>query len=76
IVFIKEEVERGGNVYIHCAAGIGRAPTMAAAYLVSTGLTPAQSWAMIKRVRPFVRPTPGQEEQIMMLAEGLKAIGQ
>ncbi|MEP6988529.1 MAG: dual specificity protein phosphatase, partial [Chloroflexota bacterium] len=58
IVFIKEEVERGGNVYIHCAAGIGRAPTMAAAYLVSTGLTPAQSWAMIKRVRPFVRPTP------------------
>ena len=69
--FIQEEIERGGKVYIHCAAGIGRAPTMAAAYLVSTGLTPMQAWAKIKRVRPFVRPTPGQEEQIVTLVEGL-----
>ncbi len=70
--FIKEEVERGGKVYIHCAAGIGRAPTMAAAYLVSTGLIPTQAWAKIKRVRPFIRPTPGQEEQIVALVEELK----
>jgi hypothetical protein len=70
--FISEEVERGGKVFIHCAAGIGRAPTMAAAYLVSTGLTPAQAWAKIKGVRPFVRPTPGQEEQIRILVESLK----
>jgi len=71
--FIQEEIERGGKVYIHCAAGIGRAPTMAAAYLVSTGLTPMQAWSKIKRVRPFVRPTPGQEEQIVTLVEGLNA---
>jgi len=73
IMFIKEEVERGGKVYIHCAAGVGRAPTMAAAYLVSTGLTSVEAWATIKRVRPFVRPTPGQEAQIKVLEEGLKA---
>ena len=58
--------------YIHCAAGIGRAPTMAAAYLVTTGLTPTEAWAKIKQVRPFIRPTPGQEEQIVALVEGLK----
>ncbi len=71
--FIKDEVECGGKVYIHCAAGIGRAPTMAAAYLVSTGLTPTQAWAKIKRVRPFIRPTPGQEEQIRALVEAITA---
>ncbi len=70
--FIQAEVERGGKVYIHCAAGIGRAPTMAAAYLVSTGLTPVQAWKQIKRARPFIRPTPGQEEQIEVLVESLK----
>lgn len=66
--FIQAEIERGGTVYIHCAAGIGRAPTMAAAYLVSSGLTPAQAWARIKKVRPFIRPTPGQAAQIDELA--------
>lgn len=76
VAFIKGEIEQGGKVYIHCAAGIGRAPTMAAAYLVSTGLSPAQAWKQIKRVRPFIRPTPGQEEQINELFEGLKVQNQ
>lgn len=71
VEFIKEEIKHGGKVYIHCAAGIGRAPTMAAAYLVSTGLTSTQAWAKIKQVRPFIRPTPGQEEQIETLVEML-----
>jgi predicted protein tyrosine phosphatase len=73
IEFIQAEVERGGKVYIHCAAGVGRAPTMAAAYFVSTGLTSAQAWTKIKDVRPFVRPTPGQKEQINVLEEDLHA---
>lgn len=70
--FIRTEVEQGGKVYIHCAAGIGRAPTMAAAYLVSTGLSAEQAWTQIKRVRPFIRPTPGQEEQIRALVEAFR----
>jgi len=74
IDFINEEIERGGRVYIHCAAGIGRAPTMAAAFLVSNGLTPAEAWAKIKGVRPFVRPTPGQEQQIRELVKGLQVV--
>ncbi len=69
--FITHEIKNGGKVYIHCAAGIGRAPTMAAAYLVSTGLSPEQAWKQIKRVRPFIRPTPGQEAQINELFEEL-----
>ena len=60
VAFIAEEITRGGGVYVHCGAGVGRAAVMAAAYLVSTGLSPDQAWAQIRRARPFIRPTPPQ----------------
>ena len=66
--FIAKEIAQGGGVYIHCGAGIGRAPTTAAAYLVSTGLTPEQAWARIRAVRPFIRPKPVQVTQIEQFA--------
>lgn len=69
VEFIRNEVEAGGGVYIHCGAGVGRAATMAVAYLVSTGLTPDQGWAAVRQVRPFIRPTPTQRAQIERFAE-------
>jgi hypothetical protein len=41
---------------------------MAAAYLISTGLTEEESWALIRATRPFIRPTPPQLEQIQRFA--------
>ncbi|MBE9506635.1 MAG: dual specificity protein phosphatase family protein, partial [Chloroflexi bacterium] len=70
--FIAEEVAQGGGIYVHCGAGVGRAATMAAAYLVSTGLTPDQAWARIREVRPFIRPKPVQIAQIERFAENLR----
>jgi protein-tyrosine phosphatase len=58
--FIRDAVETGGKVYIHCAGGIGRAPTMAAAYLMHTGMTLAEAITAILRVRPFIRIMPPQ----------------
>jgi len=58
--FINHHIAAGRGVYIHCAAGVGRAPMMAAAYLVRTGMSAAQAWDTIRRVRPFIRPTPPQ----------------
>jgi protein-tyrosine phosphatase len=66
--FIANEIAQGGSVYIHCGSGIGRAATMAAAYLISTGLTKHEAWARIRTVRPFIRPTPVQLEQIERFA--------
>ena len=43
VCFIDAEINRGGKVYIHCAVGCGRAPTMTAAYLISTGDAPRDS---------------------------------
>jgi protein-tyrosine phosphatase len=71
--FIAEEIARGGGVYVHCGAGVGRAPTMAAAYLVSTGQSPEQAWATIRAVRPFIRLKPAQVAQIERFANLLAA---
>jgi len=64
VQFIAGELAAGGKVYIHCGVGVGRAPTMAAAYLVSTGLTPLQAWKKIRDTRPFIWPLRGQYRSI------------
>ncbi len=62
--FVRLALNDGCGVYIHCASGVGRAPTAAAAYLVSTGLAPAEAWSLIRSRRPFIRPKPVQFQQI------------
>jgi protein-tyrosine phosphatase len=64
IDFINQITSKGGKVYIHCAGGIGRAPTMAAAYLISQGLTLDEAIALIKKSRPFIRIMPEQMERL------------
>ncbi len=66
--FIAEQLAAQRGVYIHCASGVGRAPTMAAAYLITRGLSPEEAWRKIIAGRPFVRPTPTQEEVIHAFA--------
>jgi protein-tyrosine phosphatase len=63
-MFIHDARQEGRAVYVHCASGVGRAPTTAAAYLVSLGLTPPDAWRLIRRARPFVRPKAAQIEQV------------
>lgn len=62
--FIRDELAAGHGVYIHCANGVGRAPSIAAAYLITTGLSAQAAWATIRKARPFIRPTSVQREQI------------
>ncbi len=58
--FARAEIARGGKVYIHCGVGVGRAPTMTAAYLISTGLRTQEALQMIKQARPFIHLTAAQ----------------
>jgi protein-tyrosine phosphatase len=64
--FIDTEIKNKGIVYVHCRQGLGRGPTMAMAYLIKSGLTIEDAYAMVKRVRKFINPRPGQ---IKMLKE-------
>lgn len=66
--FIEQELASGGVIYIHCEAGVGRAPTMAAAYLVRQGMQPEHAWERLRRGRPFIRPTLSQIERIVELS--------
>ena len=63
-MFIRDAREEGRAVYVHCASGVGRAPTTAAAYLVSLGLAPQEAWDLIRHARPFIRPKAAQMEQL------------
>ena len=65
VEFISRVVAQGGRVYIHCAGGIGRAPTMAAAYFISQGLKIDRAIGLISRSRPFVFFTPAQINQLV-----------
>lgn len=60
VAFVREQIAAGRKVYIHCAGGVGRAPTLAAAYLISTGMTLDEALATIRRTRPFINITPPQ----------------
>ncbi|MDX1522434.1 MAG: dual specificity protein phosphatase, partial [Anaerolineae bacterium] len=64
VQFIQQVLADGGKVYIHCAGGIGRAPTMAAAYFISQGLSLADAIALIKKARPFINIMPPQMAQL------------
>lgn len=69
--FIRSIVQEGGQVYIHCKAGVGRAPTMAAAWFLAEGKTVDEAIALIKRTRPFITITPPQMEALHRYAEAI-----
>jgi hypothetical protein len=67
VAFIREVIGSGGKVYIHCGAGVGRAPSMAAAYLMAEGHSLEEAIALIRKPRPFIAITPPQLEQLHKL---------
>ena len=73
VEFIDLHLKAGGKVYVHCAAGEGRGPSLVAAYLVSTGLTPEDAWKQISMVRQFIRPNSEQLARMEEFAQRWKA---
>lgn len=69
VAFIREVIQAGGKVYIHCGAGVGRAPSMAAAYLMSEGYSLEEALALIRKPRPFIAITAPQMEQLRHFEE-------
>ncbi len=74
IQFIQQIVGLGGCVYIHCRGGIGRAPTMTAAYLIDQGATLDEAICMIKKTRPFIKIMPLQMQRLTQF-ETIKRTG-
>ena len=68
VAFMQRVIGAGGKVYIHCKGGIGRAPSMAIAYLVAEGQSLDDAIALVKRTRPFINITDVQMEQLRRFA--------
>lgn len=75
--FIADEIKNGGKVYIHCGVGVGRAPSMAAAYLIKhETMTAIDAIALIRLTRPFVHLTGKQMRQLTAYEERVQAFAQ
>ena len=73
VAFIRAAVAAGAGVYVHCAQGVGRAPTLAAAYLIAEGESPREAMDMIRKVRPFITPTTTQMRRLEEWAKVMTA---
>lgn len=58
--FIGAVAQQGGRVFVHCRAGHGRSPTMAAAYFITRGMTTDEAITRVQQGRPEAHPEPPQ----------------
>ncbi|WP_298819438.1 dual specificity protein phosphatase family protein [Chloroflexus sp.] len=59
--FIAQAISDGLPVFVHCHAGVGRAPLMAAAYLMARhGLEHQAALTTLRLARPIIRPNRRQ----------------
>jgi predicted protein tyrosine phosphatase len=67
--------EPRGSVYIHCGAGISRAPTVVASYLMwKLGVPAAAALRLIKSARSNIRPNLGFVKQLRQWEEDMLAV--
>lgn len=62
---LEELVSLGKRVYVHCKNGHGRAPTLVAAYLVSSGKTPEEAESFVKSKRPSIHLEETQRQALI-----------
>lgn len=63
--FIHEAIQSGGNILVHCAAGISRSVSLALAYFIKhEGLKLANAYNMVKNKRFIANPNPGFMRQL------------
>lgn len=65
---IAQSISEGRKVYVHCAAGVGRAPILAAAYLVTQGYSPEEALRIVRRGRPIAGPGRWQQARLREFA--------
>ena len=72
VLFVGNQIERGGRVLIHCVHGIGRSPLLALCVMVDQGMRPLDALRQAKDRREEVSPS---EDQYRGWAEWLERHG-
>lgn len=65
VSFIRAAVDSGRKIFVHCKNGHGRAPTMVAAYLITTGMSADDAIALIQEKRPEVHLQDEQRDALL-----------
>ena len=68
---MREAVNAGQAVAVHCGAGLGRTGTLVACYLVAGGLSAEEAIAKVRRLRPGSIETLEQEAAVRTFEESL-----
>lgn len=64
--FIKDALQRGENILIHCHAGVSRSATITTAYIMSSqNLSYNEAYKIVKSMRRKVNVNPGFEQQLI-----------
>lgn len=71
IAMLRFCVQHRISVYVHCKKGHGRAPTLVAAYLITTGMNAAQAAAYVKKRRPITHLNIVQLNALMRFARAM-----
>jgi len=74
VAFIEAAREAGGAVFVHCGAGISRAPTATAAYLIwKLRITAADAIKLIRCARSVARPNVGFVSELKVWEQKIRS---
>ncbi|KAJ1461819.1 protein-tyrosine phosphatase-like protein [Pelagophyceae sp. CCMP2097] len=72
--FLDDALEGGGRAFVHCGAGISRAPTAVIAFFIWKRKLPFDAaFNLVKAARPTCRPNKGFVRQLQLWAEEQEA---
>jgi len=71
IKWIKEKIRDGKKVLVHCNLGRGRSALVAAAYIVSMGVSPEEAVKIIKSKRSVIFLNDAQKQALYIFAKSL-----
>jgi len=73
VQFIEQKLREQKKIYVHCREGIGRAPSLIAAHLISSGLSTDDAIKLIRQIRPFVALTDLQYNSLQIFHRKIRA---